>query len=88
MVHDRGTSILLGRPLGIAPYDSNTPRPSRPKNGQLPLLRAFRTVTRDCRDAGRHYQFVVYANEPKRRHDHEARHEDRKEYGRIHETTT
>ncbi|KIM89520.1 hypothetical protein PILCRDRAFT_227592 [Piloderma croceum F 1598] len=35
MVHDRGTSILLGRPLGIAPYDSNTPHPSRPKNGQL-----------------------------------------------------
>lgn len=36
MVHDRGTSILLGRPLGIAPYDSNTPHPSRPKNGQFP----------------------------------------------------
>jgi hypothetical protein len=35
MVHDRGTSLLLGRPLGIAPYDSNTPHPSRPKNGQL-----------------------------------------------------
>lgn len=30
MVHDRGTSILLGRPLGISPSDSNTPRPSRP----------------------------------------------------------
>jgi hypothetical protein len=31
MVHDRGTSILLGRPLGIAPSDSNTPRPSAKK---------------------------------------------------------
>jgi hypothetical protein len=29
MVHDRGTSILLGRPLGIAPQDSSTPHPSR-----------------------------------------------------------
>ncbi|KAJ3809367.1 fungal-specific transcription factor domain-containing protein, partial [Lentinula aff. lateritia] len=28
LVHDRGTSILLGRPLAIAPSDSNTPRPS------------------------------------------------------------
>ncbi|KAF7327603.1 Zn(2)-C6 fungal-type domain-containing protein [Mycena kentingensis (nom. inval.)] len=29
LIHDRGTSVLLGRPLGIAPSDSNTPRPSR-----------------------------------------------------------
>jgi len=29
MVHDRGTSILLGRPLAIAPFDSNTPHPTR-----------------------------------------------------------
>jgi hypothetical protein len=29
LVHDRGTSILLGRPLAIAPSDSNTPRPSK-----------------------------------------------------------
>ncbi|KAL7279377.1 hypothetical protein ACG7TL_007218 [Trametes sanguinea] len=29
LVHDRGTSILLGRPLAIAPSDSNTPRPTR-----------------------------------------------------------
>ncbi|EIN04953.1 hypothetical protein PUNSTDRAFT_146228 [Punctularia strigosozonata HHB-11173 SS5] len=35
MMHDRGTSLLLGRPLAIAPFDSNTPRPSRPKKGQL-----------------------------------------------------
>ncbi|KAH7912026.1 fungal-specific transcription factor domain-containing protein [Hygrophoropsis aurantiaca] len=34
MVHDRGTSILLGRPLAIAPYDSNTPHPARAVNGQ------------------------------------------------------
>ncbi|KAJ7274542.1 fungal-specific transcription factor domain-containing protein [Mycena haematopus] len=31
LIHDRGTSILLGRPLGIAPSDSSTPRPSRSK---------------------------------------------------------
>ncbi|KAJ7494589.1 fungal-specific transcription factor domain-containing protein [Mycena galericulata] len=34
LIHDRGTSILLGRPLGIAPSDSNTPRPSRSKSGR------------------------------------------------------
>lgn len=34
MVHDRGTSILLGRPLAIAPSDTNTPHPSRPLTGQ------------------------------------------------------
>jgi hypothetical protein len=33
MMHDRGTSLLLGRPLAIAPFDSNTPRPSRGKRG-------------------------------------------------------
>ncbi|KAJ3788059.1 fungal-specific transcription factor domain-containing protein [Lentinula aff. detonsa] len=32
LVHDRGTSILLGRPLAIAPSDSNTPRPSNQFN--------------------------------------------------------
>ncbi|KAF8905012.1 hypothetical protein CPB84DRAFT_1772186 [Gymnopilus junonius] len=32
LVHDRGTSILLGRPLAIAPSDSNTPQPTRAKN--------------------------------------------------------
>ncbi|TCD61493.1 hypothetical protein EIP91_008376 [Steccherinum ochraceum] len=31
LIHDRGTSILLGRPLAIAPSDSNTPRPTRGK---------------------------------------------------------
>ncbi len=29
LVHDRVTSLLLGRPLAIAPSDANTPRPSR-----------------------------------------------------------
>ncbi|TFY62180.1 hypothetical protein EVJ58_g4017, partial [Rhodofomes roseus] len=32
VLHDRGTSILLGRPLAIAPSDSNTPQPSRSKD--------------------------------------------------------
>ena len=32
LVHDRGTSILLGRPLAISPSDSNTPQPTRVKN--------------------------------------------------------
>lgn len=41
MVHDRGTSILLGRPLGIAPYDSNTSRPSQPKTGKAPFSEHF-----------------------------------------------
>ncbi|KAL0569882.1 hypothetical protein V5O48_012081 [Marasmius crinis-equi] len=34
LVHDRGTSILLGRPLAIAPSDSNTPRPTRTKHAR------------------------------------------------------
>ncbi|KAG6820488.1 hypothetical protein H0H93_016550 [Arthromyces matolae] len=29
LIHDRGTSILLGRPLGINPSDSSTPHPVR-----------------------------------------------------------
>ncbi|EMD40277.1 hypothetical protein CERSUDRAFT_102705 [Gelatoporia subvermispora B] len=33
LLHDRGTSILLGRPLAIAPSDSNTPRPKRLAGG-------------------------------------------------------
>lgn len=32
LIHDRGTSILLGRPLAIATSDSNTPQPLRAKN--------------------------------------------------------
>ena len=35
LMHDRGTSILLGRPLAIAPSDSNTPRPTRGKGTEL-----------------------------------------------------
>lgn len=31
MVHDRGTSLLLGRPLAISPADSNTPHPKSTK---------------------------------------------------------
>ena len=30
LVHDRGTSILLGRPYGISSSDFNTPLPTRP----------------------------------------------------------
>lgn len=29
LIHDRGTAILLGRPLAIAPADTSTPRPRR-----------------------------------------------------------
>ncbi|KAF5381986.1 hypothetical protein D9615_004227 [Tricholomella constricta] len=32
LIHDRGTSILLGRPLAISPGDSNTPHPVRPSD--------------------------------------------------------
>ncbi|TFK91381.1 hypothetical protein K466DRAFT_573711 [Polyporus arcularius HHB13444] len=35
LLHDRGTSILLGRPLAIAPSDSNTPRPTRGKGSDI-----------------------------------------------------
>ncbi|KAI0749850.1 fungal-specific transcription factor domain-containing protein [Daedaleopsis nitida] len=35
LVHDRGTSIQLGRPLAIAPSDSNTPRPTRGKGSDI-----------------------------------------------------
>ncbi|KAI0315187.1 hypothetical protein OF83DRAFT_1133138 [Amylostereum chailletii] len=34
LVQDRGTSILLGRPLAIAPYDTSTPHPHRPKTAR------------------------------------------------------
>ncbi|KAJ3485832.1 hypothetical protein NLJ89_g11862 [Agrocybe chaxingu] len=35
LIHDRGTSILLGRPLAIATSDSNTPHPYRIKNARF-----------------------------------------------------
>jgi len=35
LIHDRGTSILLGRPLGISPADTNVPRPTRPPTATL-----------------------------------------------------
>lgn len=34
MIHDRGTAILLGRPLAIAPSDSNVPIPVRTWTGK------------------------------------------------------
>ena len=37
LIHDRGTSILLGRPLAISPSDSNTPRPARLKGPKAEL---------------------------------------------------
>lgn len=33
MLHDRGTSLLLGRPLAVSPADSNTPHVIRGPNG-------------------------------------------------------
>ncbi|KAI0048973.1 hypothetical protein FA95DRAFT_1490113 [Auriscalpium vulgare] len=41
LVHDRGTSILLGRPLAIAPYDTSTPHPSRPKSARPDVSEHF-----------------------------------------------
>ncbi|KAH8994785.1 fungal-specific transcription factor domain-containing protein [Lactarius akahatsu] len=41
LVHDRGTSLLLGRPLAIAPYDTNTPHPVRPKSTPPDLSEHF-----------------------------------------------
>lgn len=32
MIHDRGTSVLLGRPLAISPADSDTPEPASGRN--------------------------------------------------------
>jgi hypothetical protein len=36
LLHDRGTSLLLGRPLAIAPSDSNTPGPTRTSSHRQP----------------------------------------------------
>jgi len=41
LVHDRGTSILLGRPLAISPNDTNTPHPVRPKSSRLDVSEHF-----------------------------------------------
>jgi hypothetical protein len=41
LVHDRGTSILLGRPLAIAPNDTNTPHPMRPKSARPDVSEHF-----------------------------------------------
>ncbi|KAI0297275.1 hypothetical protein B0F90DRAFT_1819450 [Multifurca ochricompacta] len=41
LVHDRGTSLLLGRPLAIAPNDTNTPRPVRPMSTRSDVSEHF-----------------------------------------------
>ncbi|KAI0293830.1 hypothetical protein BC826DRAFT_1141248 [Russula brevipes] len=41
LVHDRGTSLLLGRPLAIGPNDTNTPHPARPKNSRPDVSEHF-----------------------------------------------
>ncbi|KII84447.1 hypothetical protein PLICRDRAFT_168043 [Plicaturopsis crispa FD-325 SS-3] len=41
MVHDRGTSILLGRPLAIHPNDMNTKRPTSVKDAKDPFSKHF-----------------------------------------------
>ncbi|TFY76485.1 hypothetical protein EWM64_g7527 [Hericium alpestre] len=41
IVQDRGTSILLGRPLAIAQNDASTPHPSRPKTGRPDVSEHF-----------------------------------------------
>jgi hypothetical protein len=47
MIHDRGTSILLGRPLAISPSDSNTPHPKQPvsKSGKSQVVYSDHFVT-------------------------------------------
>ncbi|PFH46806.1 hypothetical protein AMATHDRAFT_77495 [Amanita thiersii Skay4041] len=40
LVHDRGTSILLGRPLAISPSDSNTPHPKCQRNSDGSIIDA------------------------------------------------
>ena len=41
LVHDRGTSILLGRPLAISPNDTNTPHPVRSKSSRPDVSEHF-----------------------------------------------
>ena len=41
LVHDCGTSLLLGHPLAIAPYDTNTPYPVQPKSTRPDLCEHF-----------------------------------------------
>ncbi len=41
LVHDCSTSLLLRRPLTIAPYDTNTPYPVWPKSMQPNLCKHF-----------------------------------------------
>ncbi|CAE6519178.1 unnamed protein product [Rhizoctonia solani] len=44
LIHDRGTSLILGRPLAIADVDYNTPLPSQYFNGH----KMFSDYIRDC----------------------------------------
>ncbi|CAE6477666.1 unnamed protein product, partial [Rhizoctonia solani] len=44
LIHDRGTSLILGRPLAIADADSNTPLPDQYFNGR----KMFSDYIRDC----------------------------------------
>jgi len=41
LVQDRGTSLLLGRPLAISPNDTNTQHPMRPKSGRPDVSEHF-----------------------------------------------
>ena len=41
LVHDRGTSLLLGRPLAIAPYDTDTPYPMRAQSPRPDISEHF-----------------------------------------------
>ncbi|KAH8990065.1 hypothetical protein EDB92DRAFT_1946707 [Lactarius akahatsu] len=41
LIYDRGTSLLLGHLLAIAPYDSNTPHPVQPKSTRPDLSEHF-----------------------------------------------
>ncbi|KAG8710999.1 hypothetical protein FRC11_003880 [Ceratobasidium sp. 423] len=44
LIHDRGTSLILGRPLAIADVDYNTPLPDQYFNGR----KMFSDYIRDC----------------------------------------
>ncbi|CAE6413146.1 hypothetical protein ACGC1H_002950 [Rhizoctonia solani] len=44
LIHDRGTSLILGRPLAIADVDYNTPLPDQYFNGRM----MFSDYIRDC----------------------------------------
>jgi hypothetical protein len=83
LVHDRGTSLLLGRPLAIAPNDTNTPHPMR---AQVRAARHERTLFAQpsCRgDPGRYHQLSVQPAWTEWRCDHARMQQDREEHGRV-----